>query len=292
MFEPTADNSATTQEPATQAAAAPVATPVVNPNATETDAELDLLQQADPDEVEEELEGVKLKGKKEALDRIKSERMMQQDYTRKTMTAAEERRAFESEREAHKQNVQLHQTFLREAAQMTALDDRIAQFQKLDWNKVSAEDAQQAQKLLIEFNQLQAARGQLAGSLTQKQQQLQQAQQQEIAKLARDAQAFLQREIKDWSPQKDVELEHYARSRGINTQQLSQFMLHNPGIAVLMNEAMQYGQLRSKVQAKPKAEPPKPVTRVGGASATNTKAPSDMTPTEYAKWRQERKSRR
>jgi len=36
------------------------------------------------DELEEDLDGVKVRGKKEALERLKAERLMQADYTRKT----------------------------------------------------------------------------------------------------------------------------------------------------------------------------------------------------------------
>jgi hypothetical protein len=290
MLFDNADNPA--QEPATPAATSAATDPKPTETTTEG-AELDLIETPEPDEVEEELEGVKIKGNRDALGRFKSERMMHGDYTRKTMEIAEHRKALESERESFRQTAQLHQTFLREAAQMQTVDDRLQAFQKLDWNALIAQDATQAQKLQIEFSQLQAMRQQLAGSLTQKQQQLQQAQQQEIAKRARDAQAFLQREIKDWSPQKDAELEGYARSLGLNSQQLAQFMLHQPAIALALDKARQFDQLKKQVAAKPRTEQlPKPVTKVGGSSASNTKLPSEMSPAEYAAWRQERKSKR
>jgi hypothetical protein len=235
---------------------------------------------------------VKLKGKKDQLEKFKTERLLHGDYTRKTMTLAEKSRELEQRQEQFQHTAQLHQTFMREAAQMHQVEERLEQFQKLDWNALIAQDPVQAQKLQIEFTQLQAARGQLGSSLAQKQAQMQQAKQQETAKLARDAQTFLQREIKDWSPAKDAELETYARSLGINTQQLGNFLLHNPAIAVALNKASQFDRLAKQRTAKPPAEPPKPVSRVGGAAASNTKALSDMTVAEHAAWRQERKSKR
>jgi len=293
MFETTVDNPAPAQESTPKAAPAAAAPATESTPNAELDSGLDLLDETtDPDEVEEELEGVKLKGKKDLLDKIKQERLLHRDYTQKTMSLADERKAFEADREQDKQMRQVHNTFLKEAAQMQAVEDRLQAFQKLDWNAAIAQDQQQAQKWQIEFSQLQARRAELMGSLTQKQQQMQQAQQHEIAKRARDAQAYLQREIKDWSPTKDVELANFAKAKGIDPQRFAMAMLNDPALAVALNDAMELDKFKKQRAAKPKAEPPKPVPRVGGTAASNTKSPSDMTPTEYAKWRQERKSRR
>jgi hypothetical protein len=291
MLFDTVDNPSETTEPATPATAAPVATPETPVNQDAPAPELENIEQPDPDEAEEELDGIKLKGKKEALERLKTERLLHGDYTRKTMTLAEERKALEQERAQHQQTQQLHQVFQEEASQLKALDGRMQFLQKQDLMALSAQDPNRAQALLIELNQLNAARGQLVNSLTQKQQQMQQAQQQETAKRASDAWSFLSREIKDWSQTKSVELETYAKGLGINTQQLSNFLLYNPSIAVALDKAARFDQLAKTRTAKPVVEPPKPVTRIGGAAASHTKSPSDMSPAEYAAWRQERKSK-
>ena len=92
MLEMTADNPATESAPTGQDTATD--TPVNQSN--ESGEELqgqELEQSPELDEIEEELEGVKLRGKKEALERIKAERLMQQDYTRKTMSHAEDRKS-------------------------------------------------------------------------------------------------------------------------------------------------------------------------------------------------------
>ena len=289
------DNSAATPEPAAAdaapAATTPAATPPTQANAEAPAPDLETIEQADPDEVEEELEGVKLKGKKDALEKFRTERLLHGDYTRKTMTLAEERKALEAEHEAHRQTVQLHQVFQQESGQLTALDGRLQFLQKQDLQALSTQDPVKAQTLLIEMSQLQAMRGQLVNSLTQKQQQMQHAEQQETARLAGDARSFLSREIKDWSPTKDVELEKYARGLGINTQRLASFLLRDPAIAVALDKAQRFDQLAKQRATKPTAELPKPVSRVGGAAASNKKSPSDMSPAEYAKWRQERNAR-
>jgi SET domain-containing protein len=71
----------------------PVAPPETDLEAVDT--ELETQPTEDPDE-EDEIEGVKLRGKKEALERIKAERLMQADYTRKTQEVAEQRRTIEA----------------------------------------------------------------------------------------------------------------------------------------------------------------------------------------------------
>ena len=295
--QPSADAPESAAAPATPSAApAASAAPADSADTTqETDAlGADLEPEApDPDEAEEELEGVKLKGKKELLERLKSERLMHGDYTRKTQTLAQERDTLKAEREGFQQQAQLHQQLIREVAQVTALDERLQQFQKLDWNAVIAQDAAQAQRLQIEFSQLQAARGQLVGSLTQKQQQMQFMQQQEIAKRTNEAQAFLMREFKDWSPEKDRQLEAYARSEGIDTRALGGFLLQNPAIAKALDKAMKWDQAAKKRAERPAPAPaPKPISRVGGVAASNTKPLSAMSISEIAELRAKQRAKR
>ena len=85
---------------ATDTGAAPQVSEPGAPDSTDDDLSADLLdeEQATDDELEDELEGVKLKGKKDALEKLKAERLMQADYTRKTQEVAEQRKAIEAQR--------------------------------------------------------------------------------------------------------------------------------------------------------------------------------------------------
>ena len=74
------------QDSATTGAAPQVSEPEV-PDNTDDDLSPELLEddeQPTDDELEDELEGVKLKGKKDALEKLKAGRLMQADDTRKT----------------------------------------------------------------------------------------------------------------------------------------------------------------------------------------------------------------
>ena len=268
----------------------------LNAQATQGDAyegaEID-TDPPEPEDEELEYEGKKFKAPKDLAPELKNALLRHGDYTRKTQEVADQRKAVETEREQHRQTVQVHQALTKEVARITAIDDRLQTLQQVNLQALSAQDPIQAQNLLIELNQLQAMRGQLVNSATQRQQQLHSAQQHEYAKQADEAKAFLMREFKDWSPEKDVALAEYARAEGIDTQQLSQFLIRNPQIARVLDKAAKWDQAAKNRAAKPKAEPPpKPVTRVGGAAATNAKTPSAMSPAEYAVWRRERNQNR
>jgi hypothetical protein len=125
---------------------------------TSTDLETPELETQPPEEADEEdeLDGVKLRGKKDALERFKAERLMQADYTRKTQEVAETRRALEARETQFQESAKAHQAHIREVAQVVAIDDRLAQFAQVNWQALTDQDPVQALKLHTEFTQLQA----------------------------------------------------------------------------------------------------------------------------------------
>lgn len=291
MLEMTADNQpaaepATTVDQSTNDAPDNLNTETVIDQGAE-----DLPPDTDPDELEEELEGVKLRGKKEAMERIKAERLMHQDYTRKTMSLAEERRAAQAEREQFQQVRELHSKMDQELFQLRSVDARLAQLRGVNFAALSQQNPEYAQQLRDELIQLQAYRPQLEGSITQKKQQLDLNEQQQTAKLFSEAQAFLMREIKGWSPAKDAELENYAKSHGVNTGELGQFLLRNPQIAVLIDKAQKWDKsIKERMTTiKQQAAAPKPPSRIEGGKASTQKALSDMSPAEYREWREKQR---
>ena len=92
------------------------------------------------DDLEDEVDGVKLRGKKDALEKLKAERLMQADYTRKTQEVAEQRRTFDAEREQFQRAAQTHQQYLREIGQLTGIDERLAQFSQVNWQALTDQD--------------------------------------------------------------------------------------------------------------------------------------------------------
>lgn len=250
-----------------------------------------LTQDVVPEEAEDELDGVKLRGPKEVLERIKAERLMQADYTRKTQEVAEQRRAIEQQRTQFEEAARVHQEHIREVGRLAAIEERLGQFQQVNWQQLNAENPQQAQALLIELNQLQAARGQLANSITQKEQQRKLEAERTSATRVNEAEAIVMREVKDWGPEKLAKFVEAGQKAGAQPEDVRQLLIQFPWASRFLNKGLQYDQLLAQRLQKPKQEPPKPAAKVGGGAAANTKPLGDITdPREWAEARRQRKS--
>lgn len=244
--------------------------------------ELVLDEPTEPEDEEVEYEGERFK----VPSKLKDALLRQADYTRKTQEVAETRREVEAKAEMVERQAKAHQEDLKEVAHLVNIDQRLQQFAQVNWQALNQQDPQQAQALHIEFTQLQSQRGQLVSHLTQKQQQRQWETQQNFAKQHHEAEAFIKREIKDWSPEKDRALEAYALKEGIDTKSLSQLVLKSPAVLKLVDKAARYDQLVKAQAKKPTPESQaKPVTRISGAKAAATIDPDKMSNEQWLKWR-------
>jgi tetrahydromethanopterin S-methyltransferase subunit B len=284
----------------------PGATPDSEAAAASAAEELQQAEQQHDDELDpnseehnEEEEEVEIGDKKFALpksavEKLKAERLMQKDYTRKTQEVAEERKTVAAEREQARQHAEQQQQYIKEIAKVTALDDQIAEYAKLDWNALSDQDPIGAQKLHFQYQALQQQRQTAAEAITQKQQQNALVEQQEVAKQIQEAEAYVQREIKGWTPERSTQLNGYAQAEGVKFDQaFAKVLVQNPALIKIMHKAEMFDQLAKKQSTKPTPAPaPAPVTRVGAARATAAKDPSKMTDAEWAKWRSEKNRKR
>jgi hypothetical protein len=281
------------EQPAAVLDSAPVETP--DPTETpEVDSDPALLaQQAEEEEIEEELEGIRLRGKKDLVEKHKSERLMQADYTRKTQEVSEQRKSFEQERTQFQETAKSHQQHIREVAQLVHVEERLQQFSQVNWQQLNQQDPVQAQALHIEFTQLQAKHGQLSSSLAQKNQQRKLEAQQSDAKRANDAEAIVMREVKDWGPEKLKAFTEASQKAGLEPEGMRQMLIQYPQAARFLNKALQYDKLLAQRLQKPPELVKPPVSRVGGGAAATTKPLSEVTdPREWAERRRERKSNR
>ena len=251
---------------------------------TDTTAEGDLTA--------EELEEIEHEGKKARVPKeFKDAFLRQRDYTQKTQELSENRRAWDAQQATAQQAAQLREATFAESAKVFANRERLQQYRNLDWDAIQAADPNQAMKLDRDMRRLEAETNQLAQGITQKQQHMAFMAQQETAKRIEDGQRQLAREIPGWSPELAGKLLQSAKSLGFNDSELAH--VNDPRTVKLLHKAHLYDQIMAKQAAKPPPTPlPKPVTKVGGGNATNTKALSDMTPAEHAAWRNERRNRR
>lgn len=230
----------------------------------------------DDDSEEVEKEGQKYRIPKA----LKSEFLMQQDYTRKTQEVAELRRAAEAERTQFQQaNAQQVQAM----ATVVAIDQQLNQFQSLDWQQLSNQDPVQAQQLWMQFSQLKDARQQAAGQVQQMEQQRAFEAQQTTAKQIEEGNAVLKRDIPNWGPEVAQQINAFAAKEfGFQPRELQQVI--DPRVVKVLHAAMVGAQLVKKQQegTQSSQQPAaKPVTKVGG---NNAPARRDMNAMPIGDW--------
>lgn len=246
--------------------------------------ELDGEQSGDEDDLEEDLDGLTVRGKKELIEKLKAERLMQADYTRKTQEVAETKRQIEANRQAFETERQVHFQNMQEVATIKAIEMQLQNFNGIDWNALSDQDPVQAMKLDRQVRQLQAQREQAIASVTQRHQQFTHAQQQEAARQLEEGRKVLQRDIPGWGVELAEKLKAYALSTGYTQAEVD--AIRSP--AMVRSIYQEYRVAEAKKQAT-KREPQvqaAPVTRVNSSSKTKAVTdPDKLSPEQWLKWR-------
>lgn len=224
----------------------------------------------DVEMVEIDVDGYKVALPKDKAEKLEAERLMQADYTKKTMAAAEERKAAQAQSQ---QALQERQAYAQNLARMQAqLEGALAeQNQSVNWQQLLETDPQQYLQQKHLWEQRQAAlqqtyaQQQHLASIHQAEQHQRfqshlQAQQQELlAKLP---------EWKDESKAKaeKVALREYLLSQGYDAQSVSN--VADAKAVLLARKAMLYDQMISKAQVATKkvATLPSKVERPGSGA--------------------------
>lgn len=247
--------------------------------------------EGDEDELEEDLDGVKVRGKKEAIERLKAERLMQADYTRKTQEAAEIRKAAEAERESVQRARQFEQENLDIIADLRASQREMQHLQQINLQQLSDTDPVQAQKLMVRMQQLQAYQAQMHGALTQRQQQFAQAQQQEAARQMEEAHRVLQRDIPGWGSELASKLTAFALANGYTQQEVA--AIRSPAMVRSIYREYQVAEAKKQAVKRPAQVQAAPVTRVNTSSKSRAVVdPDKLSPEQWLKWRNAQVSKR
>lgn len=236
----------------------------------EPDAEAD--EEEDSDE-EQTAEVVKLKVNGEEVEKPLDEvvALAQQglDYTQKTQQVAEQRKELEALQEqlngATKQfqeQQQLNSMLIEDVAKITALDQQLAQYQNVDWQKLSDSDFVEAQKLFFQYNQLQQQRTDAVSQFESKRQEALTKQQQLVADQVRKGKEQLAKEIPNWSQQTTQEVISTGKEYGFTDAELNSII--DPRHVKVLHDAMQWRKLKSKDSVtKKKVASAKPVVKPG-----------------------------
>lgn len=238
-------------------------------------------EESEEEELEEELDGVKVRGKKEALERLKAERLMQADYTRKTQATAELQKTVEAERQAVEIEKHVHFQNMNEVASMKAIEMRYQQIAGLD---LTDSDPVQQMKLDRELRTLQAQHAQLQNSIAQRQANFTAMQQQEAARQLAEGQRVLQRDIPGWGDELRTELVKYALQNGYTQRELD--VMKSPAMVRSLFREYQVSQAKKQATTRPKVVQAKPVTQVQTTNKTKAVTdPDKLTPEAWLKWR-------
>jgi hypothetical protein len=204
------------------------------------------------------------------------------DYTQKTQSLADERKAIESQAQAVKaqeqafqEQVQIQQALIKEVGKVQAIDEQIAQFNNIDWNQLSDTDPVQAQKLFFQYTQLTNKRNGLIQEVQQKHQNLTRQQQLKQQEILAKGQEELQRDIPGWNQEKVSEIRETAKKYGATEEQLSK--VAEPWVIKALHDAAQFKKLQSPQSQVEKKVAGKPPVVKPGAKETKNAANSRYT---------------
>ena len=199
------------------------------------------------------------------------------DYTQKTQQVAEQRKALEAQEQALQaqaqllqQQAELQSALIGDVARLTAIDQQLEAYAKVNWQELSDNDFVEAQKLFFTYNQLQQQRGAIAQELEAKQTAMMQAKQQELAQRIEKGKEVLAKEIPNWSRDTSQAIISTGKEYGFTEDELSQ--VYDPRYVKVLHDAMQWRKLQSNPTVKNKVSQAKPVVKPG---AKDTKANVD-----------------
>jgi len=242
-----------------------------NPEAESEPQDEEEITEEDSEEQPVEVIKLKIDGEEieKPLEEVISLAQQGADYTKKTQEVAEQRKALEDyaqtiqvQEQQLRQQAELQQALLGELAQITALDQQLAEFQAIDWNQLSESDFVEAQKLFFTQNKLQNQRVQLVNQLEAKQQQIAQHQQQQLAERIAKGKEILAKEIPNWSQQTSQEIISAGKEfYGFSDAEMSSVI--DPRHVKVLHDAMQWRKLQQNPSVKNKVSSAKPVIKPG-----------------------------
>jgi hypothetical protein len=229
----------------------------------------------DDSEIEEEFEEVDINGKSYRIPKdLKSNIMMQQDYTRKTQEVAEQRKALESE-QGRIRNIEASQRqHFKTYAEITSIDAQLAEYKEVDWNAAYNENPQLAQQHQFRHGQLEKERSEKENTLRKQESQVLNEQHSRIAQQLEQSQRRLASEIKGWSGDTAKNVASKASELGFTKDFLHAL---NSGVfpdAVPMikalHKAAEYDKMVSSAKKIQKNQPIdiKPTRRVKGGNSS------------------------
>lgn len=246
--------------------------------------------EAEPQEaapVLDELEEVEWDGRKYSIPKpLKGGLMMQADYTRKTQEVAEQRRAIERQAQEFQQRAQASEQEIQAQGMLHFIDNEIKQLSAVNWDQFVNENPIEANKQWMRFQGLKDQRATIANDLSQRQSERQQEAERTTRQRLQATQDHAMK-IPGWSPEMDLRIIEFAKSKGASEQEIANAM--SPYVYDILRLA-EIGEQTLKRTASAKPHPAaaaKPTSTVGGrANPGAGKSLADMDMDEYVAARQ------
>lgn len=206
-------------------------------------------QQPDPEEEEDDGELIEIEGKSYKVPKeLKDMVLMHKDYTQKTQAVAEQRRAVEERAQALEQRERLLGDSFEKAVEFREVQNKLAQFEALDWNALVDVDPARAQKLTIAYQQLQREAQAKYAELQQSQSQVQQLTEHQRQQMLAEAEQELRARLPDFGPQVAEQIRQAAQEYGIKPEEIDNLV--DARHVHILHDAMKWRALQAQ---KPKA---------------------------------------
>lgn len=214
--------------------------------------------------VEAEFEGKSYKVPQELKDAL----LRQADYTRKTQEVAEQRKAIEERQAALEQQQTLMASQFEKAVQLRGMQEKLAQYEALDWNAIAENNPSEAMKLNVAYQKLQQEANKAAYELNQASSQQQQLTQQQRQQKLQEAQQELFKYIPNFNAEIAERIRKTANEYGVSDQEINSIV--DPRQIRILHDAMQWRAMQAKKPqtlqkvteaprvVKPQAAAPKP----------------------------------
>ena len=211
--------------------------------------------QAQPEEVEVEIEGEKYLVPKKISDRF----IQHADYTRKTQDIAEMRRALSAERETVNLEKSFSQAVELEQRELSRLDSHIEQYKKLDWGALETE---QLLKARAQLDQLKDRRAEVAEKVSAKRKEFDEKIKAASQEAISAGQKYIEQRIKGFNEDAKKRLFAYGLTEGYTRDELDRIV--DPRLVVSLEKARMWDELQaSKPGITKKAAQAAPVVRPG-----------------------------
>ena len=202
-------------------------------------------EQEEDDSEEVEIEGKSYKVPKELKDMV----LMHKDYTQKTQAVAEQRRVFEERAQNLEQRERVMSQTFEKAVEFREVQNRLTQYEQIDWQGLAEQDPVQATKLNLAYQQLQREAQAKYGALQQANAQVEQLTQQQRQQMLAEAEKDLHARLPNFGPQVAEKIVRSAKDNyGFTAQELEG--LADARHVHVLHDAMQWRALQA---AKPKA---------------------------------------